>query len=800
MAGSILLTLALVFSIFSMLMYFFTFRGANNTINLARIAYHAMAMLVIVASAYLLYLILTHQYQFKYVFSYSNSDLPLGFLMSTFWAGQEGSFMLWLLLTAIIGIFLQSYTSKRGDLEPRVMSVFALATTFLLTMVSPLLKNPFEYLWVHPIFLDFKNVAPSFLNLPILQNFLFSDPSSGQNFVKMNSELYAVLTNAGISINDFVIHGKGLNPLLQNFWMQIHPPILFIGFAMATVPFAFAIAALMKDDYKDWVRQSFPWVAACAGVLGLGIMLGGYWAYGILGWGGYWAWDPVENSSLVPWIVSVAAIHTMLVQRKTQAKGDTSGKFVKTNLILSIVIYVLVIYSTFLTRSGILGDASVHSFVDPGTVVYLFLVIFISTFILLGAGMIAFRWKSLNEQVDHQEGLLSRELALFTAAVTLGASAIIVLVGTSAPIFHQSVDTVFYNEMHVPLAIIIGLLNGLSLLLKWKHTDGSEIIKKSRFSIMATVLFTLLVVVFGSVHNLMMILLTLSAAFTLFVNGEIAFKIIKGNKIMLGAYVTHIAFAIFILGVIGSSAYSEEKDLNLIKGESQEIFGYKLKFTGYQPFDNNKKYYFNIDVEKSGREYQVRPVMYVSDFNMGLMREPDIITGLVKDFYVSPSGYEDGSQGGGSHSDVINLSEGQIGDFHGAKILYKEFIKPDMQAMMAGGDFKMGAKLVVEKDGKSLEVESYMQSSAGQINYVEADLKDVGLQLVIGKIDPMSRQAEFTVTDLAEGSSHSDKPAKEVLSVTASIKPFVNLVWIGVIGMFIGFVLSTLRRLKESRL
>ncbi|HRI45863.1 MAG TPA: cytochrome c-type biogenesis CcmF C-terminal domain-containing protein [Ignavibacteriaceae bacterium] len=800
MAGSILLTLALVFSIFSMLMYFFTFRGANNTINLARIAYHAMSMLVIVASAYLLYLILTHQYQFKYVFSYSNSDLPLGFLMSTFWAGQEGSFMLWLLLTAIIGIFLQSYTSKRGDLEPRVMSVFALATTFLLTMVSPLLKNPFEYLWVHPIFLDFKNVAPSFLNLPILQNFLFSDPSSGQNFVKMNSELYAVLTNAGISINDFVIHGKGLNPLLQNFWMQIHPPILFIGFAMATVPFAFAIAALMKDDYKDWVRQSFPWVAACAGVLGLGIMLGGYWAYGILGWGGYWAWDPVENSSLVPWIVSVAAIHTMLVQRKTQAKGDTSGKFVKTNLILSIVIYVLVIYSTFLTRSGILGDASVHSFVDPGTVVYLFLVIFISTFILLGAGMIAFRWKSLNEQADHQEGLLSRELALFTAAVTLGASAIIVLVGTSAPIFHQSVDIVFYNEMHVPLAIIIGLLNGLSLILKWKHTDGSEIIKKSRFSIIATVLFTLLVVVFGSVHNLMMILLTLSAAFTLFVNGEIAFKIIKGNKIMLGAYVTHIAFAIFILGVIGSSAYSEEKDLNLIKGESQEIFGYKLKFTGYQPFDNNKKYYFNIDVEKSGREYQVRPVMYVSDFNMGLMREPDIITGVVKDFYVSPSGYEDGSQGGGSHSDVINLSEGQIGDFHGAKILYKEFIKPDMQAMMAGGDFKMGAKLVVEKDGKSLEVESYMQSSAGQINYVEADLKDVGLQLVIGKIDPMSRQAEFTVTDLAEGSSHSEKPAKEVLSVTASIKPFVNLVWIGVIGMFIGFVLSTLRRLKESRL
>ncbi|MDP2302023.1 MAG: cytochrome c-type biogenesis CcmF C-terminal domain-containing protein [Ignavibacteria bacterium] len=800
MAGSILLTLALVFSLFSMIMYFFTFRGSKNTINLARISYHGMAMLVIVASAYLLYLILSHQYQFKYVYSYSNSDLPLGFLISTFWAGQEGSFMLWLLLTSIIGVFLQSYTSKRGDLEQRVMSVFALATTFLLAMVSPVLKNPFEYIWIHPIFLDIKSIAPAFLNLPFIQNFLFSDPSSGQNFVKMNTDLYSALTTAGISVNDFIIHGKGLNPLLQNFWMQIHPPILFIGFSMATVPFAFAIAALMKDDYKDWVRQSFPWVAAGAGILGLGIMLGGYWAYGILGWGGYWAWDPVENSSLVPWIVSVAAIHTMLVQRKTQAKGDGIGKFAKTNLILSIMVYVLVIYSTFLTRSGILGDASVHSFVDPGTVVYLFLVIFISTFILLGVGMIAFRWKSLNEQSDYQEGLLSRELALFTASVALGASAIIVLVGTSAPIFHQSVDTVFYNEMHVPLAIIIGLLNGLSLLLKWKHTEGNEIIKKSRFSIIATVLFTLLVVVFGEVHNIMMILLAFSAAFTLFVNGEIAYKIIRGNRKMLGAYITHMAFAIFILGVIGSSAYSEQKDINLIKGETQELFGYKIKFTGYQPFQNDKKYYFNIDVEDGGKEYQIRPVMYVSDFNMGLMREPDILNGWIRDFYISPSGYEDGSQADGGHSDVISLGEGEVADFHGAKIMYKEFTKPDMQAMMAGNDFKMGANLVVEKDGKTYQTESYMQSVGGQISYVEADIKEIGIKLVIGKIDPMSRKAEFTVTEAEDGVSHSVKPAKEVLSVTASIKPFVNLVWIGVLGMFVGFVLSTMRRLKESSL
>jgi cytochrome c-type biogenesis protein CcmF len=132
--------------------------------------------------------------------------------------------------------------------------------------------------------------------------------------------------------------------------MQIHPPILFLGFSMATVPFAFAIAAMMKNDYNHWVKQALPWVLAGAGILGLGIMMGGYWAYEMLGWGGYWAWDPVENSSLIPWLVGVASIHTLLVQRKTQAKGGI-GKYAKTNLILCIMTYVLVLYSTFLTQA-----------------------------------------------------------------------------------------------------------------------------------------------------------------------------------------------------------------------------------------------------------------------------------------------------------------------------------------------------------------------------------------------------------------------------------------------------------------
>ena len=327
MVGNILLTLAFAAGVFSVVMYYLTYKGYQNTLPLARIGYHAAAILVMAASALLLHAILTHQFEYKYVYDYSGTGMPTGLLMSTFYAGQEGSFMLWTLFSAIIGLILLDYTSKRGDLEPRVMMIFGLAVTFLLMMVSPLLKSPFNYIWSQPDFIDMKNVNSAFLSLPGIQNFVFSDPQSKKQFIQVSKELYSTLLANNVTMSQFIIQGKGLNPLLQNFWMQIHPPMLFIGFSMSAVPFAFALAALIKNEYKDWVKQALPWVLSGTMVLGLAIMLGGYWAYGVLGWGGYWGWDPVENSSLVPWLVGVASIHTLLVQRKTQEKQICKNKF-----------------------------------------------------------------------------------------------------------------------------------------------------------------------------------------------------------------------------------------------------------------------------------------------------------------------------------------------------------------------------------------------------------------------------------------------------------------------------------------
>lgn len=794
MVGNIFLTIALISSVFIVLMYFLTYRGYQNTLGYARISFHITAVMVMAASALLLHAILTHQYQYKYVYNYSNSELPTGLLISTFYAGQEGSFMLWTLFSVIVGLILLDYTSKRGDLEPRVMMVFSLSISFLLIMINPLLKSPFNYIWTQPDFVDIKHINPGYLTLPALQNFIFTDTQSNKQFVQVSKELYAILQASNIPVDKFIIEGKGLNPLLQNFWMQIHPPMLFVGFAMSAVPFAFALAALLKNDYKEWIKQALPWVLSGMMILGLAIMLGGYWAYGVLGWGGYWGWDPVENSSLVPWLIGVASIHTILVQKKSQER-DGSSRFVKTNLILSIMTYILVLYSTFLTRSGILGDASVHSFVDPGMTVYLFLIIFLLSFLLLGIGMIIYRWKYLTEHFTFEENILSRELALFTGSVALIASAIIILAGTSAPIFGQTVDTSFYNELNLPIAIIIGLLNGLSILLKWKSTDKHQLWKNSRFSILAAVVFTAFIFALSGVYNFMLILLTFSSLFALFVNGEIALSILRGRKSFIGAYVAHIGIAIFLVGVIATGGYSKHQQIDLVKGEKVNLFGYELKFTGYEPIEGGKKYAFNVEIKKGNDIKIASPIMYIAEFNNSLMREPDILEGITKDFYVAPIAYDETNA---SNNNSIKMKKGDKYNFNNTEITFTNFVLPDdMSAMMSGKNFRIGVNLKVNYNGKTELLEPYMESTSEGPKFYPAELKKADLKVFINNMNASEGIVELTFTSISNP-ENIQSTHKEILTIEASVKPFISLVWIGVAITVIGFLISAYRRSKES--
>jgi cytochrome c-type biogenesis protein CcmF len=244
---------AALVSVFS---YFASYRGNRKWIQTGRYSYHAMALSVITAATSLLFLILTHQFQYTYVWNYSSTDLPTHFLVSTFFAGQEGSFMLWALFTAALGVILMYYTAKR-DYEPQVMSIFVLVEVFLLVMV--VIKNPFEHIWD-------------------------SFPKDVIKTGPIPQGVKAIGLGGGQWV-DIPLEGRGLNPLLQNIWMVIHPPILFMGFTLMAAPFCLSVAALIRREYQKWVNLALPWVLLPAMVLGAGLILGGFWAYETLGWG-----------------------------------------------------------------------------------------------------------------------------------------------------------------------------------------------------------------------------------------------------------------------------------------------------------------------------------------------------------------------------------------------------------------------------------------------------------------------------------------------------------------------------------
>jgi cytochrome c-type biogenesis protein CcmF len=237
--------------------------------------------------------------------------------------------------------------------------------------------------------------------------------------------------------------GQGLNPLLQNPWMVIHPPVMFIGYASLGIPFAFAIAALWMQRYDEWTKVSMPWVLLSLGSLGTAIMLGGYWAYETLGWGGYWGWDPVENASLVPWLATLALTHGMLLQRGR-------GRFRRLNLVLAIASFLLVVYATFLTRSGVLADFSVHSFVDLG--ITGMLVFNMGFFLLMSVGLLLYRWREIPAEVG-DEPFISRTIFFVVGILLTILIGVVVLFGTSAPLISRlwgapaQVGPDFYNRI-----------------------------------------------------------------------------------------------------------------------------------------------------------------------------------------------------------------------------------------------------------------------------------------------------------------------------------------------------------------
>ncbi|MCB0723977.1 MAG: cytochrome c biogenesis protein CcsA [Ignavibacteriae bacterium] len=756
MIGKILVYIAFTLAVTSGISFFSVHRGKDKLIKYARIFFISSVIFILAISAFQMYNILTHQFQFTYVWEQSNRELGLGLLMSTFYSGQEGSFMLWTLLTSVVGLFLLNYVRKGDRLEPQVMSVFSLILAFLTFIL--ILKSPFNYVW------------ESFPEVPL--GYIPPD-------------------------------GRGLNPLLQNFWMQIHPPTLFTGFSAMSVPFCFAIATLMQNKYDDWIKFSMPWLLFAGGILGLGIMMGGYWAYGVLGWGGYWAWDPVENSSLIPWIVIVAAIHTFLAQKRT-------GGYKKTNLVLCILAYLLVLYSTFLTRSGILGDSSVHSFVDPGWMVYWSLLAFIGVFILISIIAFAYRFKELKALSKGESHLLTRESALFVGSLTLCAAAIVVFAGTSWPILKSgTIDQDFYNRMNLPIAILIAFINGISILLKWKTTDEKNFFRELLFPLLLAVIVTVGLVIIG-VQDFLFGLFALAALFAFFVNGEFLVNRIMKKKGVSGAFTAHIGIALLFLGVIASSRYSEEVNITLPLNQPADAFGYRLTYLGATEFDdpNNQtdtKYHFNVMVEKDGKQFLLQPIMYFSKFSNGVMKNPDIANLFTRDLYLSPMGLVEPEAF--KQEDLYEFHKGETKKIGGMDVEFIDFDFGGIQmggAEVQSGNFTVGGKIKVS-DGKFTEtIMPEVKYANGTPEYKTASMSGVDhIHFYLVKMnvnDPGAEDgATATIAVVNDTEKENNSTETESLVLTASIKPFINILWSGTVIMVLGFLLSIIKRRKELK-
>ena len=755
MIGSVIIKIAFIGVIVSLVAYFLSFRNNNDKmLSYARIGYHTSVIGLMIASAILMYLILTHQFQYTYVWSYSNLALPTGLLASSFWAGQEGSFLLWALFAGLVGVFLMSYASDKGY-EGQLMFVYSMIVGVLLLML--IVKDPFIRVW----------------------------------------ESFPGQVEAGFLPQD----GRGMNPLLQNYWMIIHPPILFIGFAAMGATYAFAVAALLKKDYTHWVRPATPWFAFGVLSLGLGIMLGGYWAYETLGWGGYWAWDPVENSSLVPWLIGVAAIHTMIAQRR-------SGAFVRTNLVLGILTFVLVLYSTFLTRSGVLGATSVHSFVEPGWLAYILLLSFIIFFGGFGLLLLFIRMREM-PSVPIEYNYFSREFALFLGSAALLFIALFTIVGTSSPIITNlikgqvsAVDISFYEQTTTPFGIAVAFLAGFAQILWWKSSDTTTVLKNILPALIIAAIATGIMITIG-LAGFMMILLTFAAWFVLVVNIQMTYKIGRGNPRFVGGAVSHIGVGLLFLGFITTAMYDRQQTIQLVQGEPVEALGYTLTYTGYSPA-GHERWFFNVTAERNGRTINLAPVMYQSDFNNSLIRNPDIVNRLTFDFYLAPLGL-DTKEVDGVAGSTHTLNRGTAMTFEDYSVTFVGFDMDSEMHVMGSDEMVIGVMLDVVHNGETERVTPQMVSGSGGMDSRPAMTSDSQLQFNVLSMRPDQEnpnRSSVNVEIIKGGTTltaSGPSGTQDVLIVEASIQPFINLVWLGTIITMIGLIITIVRRSIEAR-
>ena len=558
----------------------------------------------------------SHDFNIEYVAAYTSRNLPTGYIVSALWAGQKGSLLFWAVVLSLFAALAQLLTSRRhAHLLPYVAGVTSAVTAFFLcTMLFA--ANPFERMAFTPA------------------------------------------------------DGRGLNPQLQNPGMMIHPPMLYLGYISLTIPFAFAIAALLSRSLDTgWIHAIRKWTLVSWLFLAIGITLGMWWAYVELGWGGYWAWDPVENASLLPWLTMTAFLHSVMIQEKR-------GMLKRWNLGLIIGTFLLSIFGTFITRSGVI--ASVHSFTQSN-VGYFFLG-FLVVCCILSFTLLYTRWPSLKADVQ-LESVLSREAAFLFNNLLLVGIAFSVLWGTLFPILSElvrgskiTVGPPFFNRVNVPLGLLLLGLTGIGPLIAWRKASPANLRRQFTWPVAAGIVTTLVLLAIGArdLYALMALGLAGFVAGTILqefyrgmrarrrMHGESAAvalaRLVARNRRRYGGYLVHAGVLIYFVAFSGM-AFRREMEATLKPGESVTLaspFGhtYTLTHVGISQFEalNRIVSAATVSVAKDGRSQGLltsEKRQHVDSFRRPTFEpstEVGIRSNLQEDLYITYAGSVGGTE------------------------------------------------------------------------------------------------------------------------------------------------------------
>ena len=799
--GHFLIILAFVSAMVATVAFFMASRDKDVQVDLswkrlARGAYVLVSASFIGVFILMFYIIYHHYFEYQYVWEYSSRQLPLKFLLSSIWNGQEGSFLLWALWQSILGIVLM-LTARKW--ESPVMTILSFAQVCLASMILGIYILGYK-VGSNP-FILFREANPS---LP-----LFGNPD----------------------YLSFIKDGRGLNPLLQNYWMTIHPPILFCGFASTIVPFAFAFAGLWKRKYSEWTSTALPWALFSGMMLGTGVMMGAAWAYESLTFGGFWAWDPVENASLVPWLILIAGIHTLVIYRSTKHSLRSSYFFF-------LLAFILVLYSTFLTRSGILGSTSVHAFTDLGMNAQLLVYLFI--FMIPGFVLFGIRYKDIPSP-DQEEQTYSREFWMFIGSLVLFLSAVFITFSTSIPVWNKlfnlnmapPVDQKFhYNKIQVFVAIFIGLSTAMVQYLKYKNTPKSYYLPKILWPTVVALVLGTLIALFGHIdyrdHGMgflvALYLMMYAAVYGAVANLMYIFTALKGKLQAAGSAIAHVGFGLMLLGIViaasrqttiskdtiglldgyfpaGSpEAKTPRENLYLARNMPMQMGPYMVTYEGDSTAARDPKRYYKVHYERKDKQGRV-----VESFNLfpdafinpqgqdGLIANPsskhywnrDIFTYVTSVF--DPSKFKDTAQY--EHhviapGDTVFFSNGYLLleslDTHPASERYQP----------QTGDLAVGARLAVhDNDGHTYTAEPIyvLRDSSYQMS-VPDTVSQLELYARFDRILPEQKKIDLAVKQSGA--------VNDYIVLKAFIFPYINVLWIGTLIMIFGFLISIRYRIR----